>query len=189
MEQYLQKQQQQSSMLINKQQMVMEKFPLLSKRKEPISSLSESTKDTTSLILIDREIGNGFSLKWIKGQLLDLFRICGAGSIVSDYQIVIIARRIRKIYFYLSLSELTYFFETFISGSYGILFVGKTINPQNLMEALRKFDAERINYFTESQIEDNKDKSDKKVNQAVIAQICNRAKKIFSKQTNQHKNI
>jgi hypothetical protein len=182
MGQSLQIRPQQSSMLINRQQLIVDKFPLLSKRKEPIPSLSESAKDTTSLILIDRECGDGFSLKWIKAQLLDLFRICGAGSIITDYQVVIIARRIRKIYFYLSLSELTYFFESFISGVYGTLFVGKTINPQNLMEALRKFDNERINYFTESQTEeDNNDKSDREVNQAVIAKICNRAKKIFSK--------
>ena len=169
-------------MLINRQQLVVEKFPLLSKRKEPISSLSESAKDTTSLILIDRECGEGFSLRWIKAQLLDLFRICGAGSIITDYQVVIIARRIRKIYFYLSLSDLTYFFESFISGVYGTLYVGKTINPQNLMEALRKFDGERINYFTESQTEENNNgELDREVNQAVIAKICNKAKKIFTK--------
>lgn len=182
MEQSLQIQSQQSSMLINRQQLVVEKFPLLSKRKEPISSLSESAKDTTSLILIDRECGEGFSLRWIKAQLLDLFRICGAGSIITDYQVVIIARRIRKIYFYLSLSDLTYFFESFISGVYGTLYVGKTINPQNLMEALRKFDGERINYFTESQTEENNNgELDREVNQAVIAKICNKAKKIFTK--------
>lgn len=182
MEQSLQIQSQQSSMLINRQQLVVEKFPLLSKRKEPISSLSESAKDTTSLILIDRECEEGFSLRWIKAQLLDLFRICGAGSIITDYQVVIIARRIRKIYFYLSLSDLTYFFESFISGVYGTLYVGKTINPQNLMEALRKFDGERINYFTESQTEENNNgELDREVNQAVIAKICNKAKKIFTK--------
>ncbi len=162
---------------------VQEKFPLLSKRKEPIPSLSASTKDVVSLILIDKEVGEGFSLNWIKAQLLDLFRICGAGSIISDYQIVIIARRIRKIYFYLSLSELTYFFESFIGGVYGTLFVGKTINPQNLMDALRKFDNERVNYFTESQndFEEICKKTDIKVSPNIIDEICKKIKMNFTK--------
>lgn len=161
---------------------VAKNFPLLSKRKEPISSLSEATKDTNTLLCIDRSLGNGISLKWIKMQLLDLFRICGAGSVVSDYQIVIIARRIRKVYFYLSLSELTYFFESFIGGCYGTLFVGKTINPQNLMIALRNFDNDRTNFFTESQQEQEKiDKKALKVDKGVIAEICKRTKELFNK--------
>lgn len=115
-------------------------------------------------------------------QLLDLFRICGAGSVVSDYQIVIIARRIRKVYFYLSLSELTYFFESFIGGCYGTLFVGKTINPQNLMIALRNFDNDRTNFFTESQQEQEKiNKKVLKVDKGVIAEICKRTKELFNK--------
>ena len=178
----LQKQQQRYLTRTDDEQLIVKKFPLLSKRKEPIPSLSEAVKDMNSVICIDRSFGDGVSLKWIKAQLLDLFRICGAGSVVSDYQIVIIARRIRKVYFYLSLSELTYFFESFIGGCYGTLFVGKTINPQNLMIALRNFDNDRTNFFTESQQEQEKiDKKALKVDKGVIAEICKRTKELFNK--------
>lgn len=177
-----QRQQQQCLAQIEGEQLLAKKFPLLSKRKEPISSLSEATKDMNSLIRIDRSLGNGVSLKWIKAQLLDLFRICGAGSVVSDYQIVIIARRIRKVYFYFSLSELTYFFESFIGGCYGTLFVGKTINPQNLMIALRNFDNARTNYFTESQQEQEEtNEKTSKADKGMIDEICKRIKRTLAR--------
>ena len=69
------------------------------------------------------------------------------------------ARRIRNIYYYLSPSELTYFLESLVGGGYGKIYVGNTINPQNLMEALQKFDAERAQIL--SQIEDDANKERK----------------------------
>lgn len=178
----LQKQQQRYLTRTDDEQLIVKKFPLLSKRKEPIPSLSEAVKDMNSLICIDRSFGDGVSLKWIKAQLLDLFRICGAGNVISDYQIVIIARRIRKVYFYLSLSELTYFFESFIGGCFGTLFVGKTVNPQNLMIALRNFDNDRTNFFTESQQEQHDVTGEAaKANRSMINEICERIKKNLTK--------
>lgn len=178
----LQRQPQQYLTQIEGERLVAKNFPLLSERKEPICSFLEATKDTNSLICIDRSFGNGVSLKWIKTQLLDLFRICGAGSVVSDYQIVIIARRIRKVYFYLSLSELTYFFESFIGGCYGTLFVGKTVNPQNLMIALKNFDNDRTNFFTESQQEFGEvNEEASKADKNMIDEICKRIKRALEK--------
>lgn len=60
-------------------------------------------------------------------------------------QVVIIARQIRSKYFYLTPTELTFFFESFIGGAYGVLYVGKSFNPQVIMQAVRIFDGEVIN--------------------------------------------
>lgn len=136
-------------------------YPLISQRKEPISSLSYALKDKNSLALIDNHFGEGTALNWVKAQLLDTFRICGAGEIVISYQIVTIARRIRKIYYYLSLSELTYFFEALIGGNYGTIYVGKNINPQNITEALKIFDTERANRISEIEDEEEKERRSK----------------------------
>ena len=88
------------------------------------------------------------------------------------------ARRIRNIYYYLSPSELTYFFESLIGGCYGKIYVGDTINPQNLMEALQKFDSERASKLSE--IEENTNKERKKNVKAdvnTINAICNKIRK------------
>lgn len=86
------------------------------------------------------------------------------------------------VYFYLSLSELTYFFESFIGGCYGTLFVGKTVNPQNLMIALRNFDNDRTNFFAESQQEPQKMNGEaSQADRNMINEICKRIKKTLAK--------
>lgn len=118
-------------------------YPIISQRKVSITSMANILRDNNSLIKIDKRYGEGTVLRWIKAQLLDVLRVCGAGNIFNEAQVVFTARRIRNIYYYLNLSELTYFFESFIGGRYGNLYVGKTINPQNIFEALRLFENER----------------------------------------------
>lgn len=145
----LQEQRQQSLTQTRTEQWFWNINPLLSVRKDSILSLSEALKDTKSFVLIDKELGDGISLKWIKAQLLDMFRILGAADSVSSIQVVVIARRIRNVYYYLTASELTYFLESLIGGCYGTVYVGKTINPQNIMEALKRFDTERANSISE----------------------------------------
>lgn len=107
-------------------------------------------------MLLDKRLGDSVALKWVKAQLLDTFRILGASEAVNSLQVVVIARRIRNIYYYLTASELTYFFEALIGGCYGTIYVGKTINPQNVMEALRKFDTERASTISEIECESHK---------------------------------
>lgn len=92
------------------------------------------------------------------------------------------ARRIRNIYYYLSPSELTYFFESLIGGGYGKIYVGDTINPQNLMEALQKFDSERASKLSE--IEENTNKARKendKTDIDIINKVCKKICKELTK--------
>lgn len=118
-------------------------YPIISQRKVSISSIADTLNDTNSLVLIDKQLGDGVALRWVKAQLLDVLRICGAGNVFNEIQVIFTARRIRTIYYYLTLSELTYFFESFIGGRYGALYVGKSINPQNIFEAIKLFENER----------------------------------------------
>lgn len=178
----LQERQQRSLTQINIKEWLDTYYPLISKRKEPIFSLSSALKDTNSLASIDKKYEDGLALKWVKAQLLDTFRLLGADKSISSIQIVFMARRIRNIYYYLSPSELTYFFESLIGGGYGKIYVGNTINPQNLMEALQKFDSERASKLSE--IEENANKARKKNDKTdinIVYTICNKIRKELAK--------
>ena len=178
----LQEQRQQSLTQTRTEQWFWNINPLLSARKDSILSLSEALKDTKSFVLIDKELGDGVSLKWIKAQLLDMFRILGAADTVSSIQVVVIARRIRNVYYYLTASELTYFLESLIGGCYGTVYVGKTINPQNIMEALKRFDTERANSISESEYNTHnkiKDQEKHPVDIGFVNAICERFNKQY----------
>ena len=176
-----QEQQQRFLKQINIEEWANAYYPLISQRKEPISSLASAIKDKVSLVDIDNKFGDGFSLQWIKAQLLDTFRLLGAGNSISSLQVIFMARRIRSVYYYLSPSEITYFFEALIGGGYGKVYIGNTINPQNLMEALQKFDNERSSKISELEYKSHKDikKKEGKPNFALIDEICNRFKKKY----------
>lgn len=117
------------------------RYPQLSKRKKPIVTLYDAVKESKqSLVLVDKSIGENVSLQWLKVQLIELLSFMGAFEQASEYQIVTLARHIRHKFFYLTFAELTYFFEAFADGSYGTMYVGKHINPQNIMEALAKYE-------------------------------------------------
>lgn len=131
---------QQASLIQTKDELYV-RYPQLSKRKEPIISLYDAVKETKqSLVMLDKSIGENVSLQWLKVQLIEFFSYMGAFEQVSEYQIVTLARHIRHKFYYLTLAELTYFFEAFADGSYGTMYVGKHINPQNMMEALSQYE-------------------------------------------------
>lgn len=157
-------------------------YPLISKRKKPILSLVSAIEDTNSLVEIDNKFEEGLALQWVKAQLLDTFRLLGAGNSVNSLQVVFMARRIRNIYYYLSPSELTYFFESLVGGGYGKIYVGNTINPQNLMEALQKFDSERAQMLSQMETDANKErKKDVRTDLSVVNAICNKLGKEITK--------
>lgn len=175
-------QQQRSLTLINFEEWVENNYPLISKRKEPVSSLTSALKDTNTLASLDNDYGEGFALKWVKAQLLDTFRLLGAGNSVNSLQVVFMARRIRNIYYYLSPSELTYFFESLVGGGYGKIYVGNTINPQNLMEALQKFDTERAQMLSQMESDANKErKKDVRTDLSIVNAICSKLSKELAK--------
>lgn len=157
-------------------------YPLISKRKKPIPSLASALKDTNSLVDIDKKFEEGLALQWVKAELLDTFWLLGAGNSVNSSQAVFMARRIRNIYYYLSPSELTYFFESLVGGGYGKVYVGNTINPQNLMEALQKFDTERAQMLSQMETDANKErKNDVRTDLSIVNAICNKLGKELTK--------
>lgn len=156
--------QQQSLVPINIGQ-ILTKYPLVSKRSEPISSLSEAVQnDSMYLSKIDREVGEGITLKWIKAQLIDVLTLCGAFAVTNESQVIIVARHIRKKYYYLTMSELTYFFESFINGNYGMLYVGKTINPQIILQAARSFESDVISVRAQKERDNTEQRKQKEKN-------------------------
>lgn len=157
-------------------------YPLISKRKKPIPSLVSALKDTNTLVDIDKKFEEGLALQWVKAELLDTFWLLGAGNSVNSSQAVFMARRIRNIYYYLSPSELTYFFESLVGGGYGKIYVGNTINPQNLMEALQKFDTERAQMLSQMETDANKErKNDVRTDLSIVNAICNKLGKELTK--------
>ena len=144
--------------------------------------MASALKDTNSLVDIDKRFEEGIALQWVKAQLLDTFWLLGAVNSVNSSQVVFMARRIRNIYYYLSPSELTYFFESLVGGGYGKIYVGNTINPQNLMEALQKFDAERAQKLSQIETDANKErKKDERTDLSIVNAICNKLGKELTK--------
>ena len=140
--------------------------------------MASALKDTNSLVDIDKKFEEGLALQWVKAELLDTFWLLGAGNSVNSSQAVFMARRIRNIYYYLSPSELTYFFESLVGGGYGKIYVGNTINPQNFMEALMKFDSERATKLSQIANETNKErKKNVKADIDTVNAICNKIRK------------
>lgn len=135
------------------------RYPLISQRKVIIHSALEAvtTKDL-AISAIDARTQEGLSLKWIKAQLIDVFNFCGAFGVVSDAQVIMTARQIRTRYFNLTPTELTFFFEQFVGGKYGVLYVGKTINPQIVLQALRMCENTLINQRAELQEKQEEEK-------------------------------
>ena len=162
----LQQKQQQSLTQINAVEWMFTRYPLISKRKEAISSAVEAIKTNDLAISeIDTQIEKGITVKWIKAQLIEVLNFCGAFEAIRDTQVVVIARQIRSKYYYLTPTELTYFFEQFMSGAYGTLYVGKTINPQVILQAIRLCENALINKRAEIQeeIEEARRKEEKEL--------------------------
>lgn len=83
---------------------------------------------------------------WVTGRLIDLFTYLGVYDIVSDYQMQMLAQRICTRFYYWTTAELDYAFVEFENGEYGKLYQSKqngeakTVNPQDIMTALLKYE-------------------------------------------------
>lgn len=125
---------------------ILSKYPLISQRENTIPSLYEAvTASHWDLYSIDKELNDKVTVQWIKGQLIDVLRFCGAFDDVEDFQIIVTAKQIRSDYYYLTLPELTFFFEKFIKGKFGKLYAGKKVNCQIFLQAISNFENEVIN--------------------------------------------
>lgn len=115
----------------------------MSKRTDNVLSLSQAVKSKGhTLVSVVIKTHKKIVLRWLKAQLIEVYSFTGAIGVASEYQIKALAEHIYKVYYFLTFNELTYFFEAFENGAYGSFYVGKTVNAQNLMDAMRKFEYE-----------------------------------------------
>ena len=120
-------------------------YPTLGRRSEFYQSIYAAVKEEgMSLVQIDNRFSKGASEWWLKVMLIEMFSFLGAMESVTAFQIKGIAARIRKEYYFLTPSELSYFFYSFSMGDYGKLYVGRTINPQDVLSGIRDFASELI---------------------------------------------
>lgn len=121
----------------------LQRYPTLQKRTDLITSTMDAVRNNgTALSRIDKSFGKGASEWWIKYMLIELFSFLGAMDSVSVYQVKAIAARIRAEYYFMTPDELTCFFYSFSLGDYGKLYAGRTVNPQDILIALRKYSKE-----------------------------------------------
>ena len=118
----------------------LKQYPTLRKRDELISTAYDAVKKGgMSLVQIDNHFSKGASEWWIKVMLIDLFTFLGAMESVTPFQVKGIASRIRQEYYHLTPSELTYFFYSFSMGDYGKMYSGRSVNPQDILIALKEY--------------------------------------------------
>lgn len=118
----------------------LQRYPTLQKRTDLITSYIEAVRNEGKALSVhDRVYGKGASEWWLKYMLIELFTFLGAMDSVSVYQVKAIAARIRAEYYYMTPDELTYFFYSFSLGDYGKLYAGRTVNPQDILIALRRY--------------------------------------------------
>lgn len=118
----------------------LKQYPTLQKRTDLITSALEAAKNNgTALSVVDKTYGKGASEWWIKYMLIELLSFLGAMDSVSVYQVKAIAARIRAQYCYMTPDELTCFFYLFSLGDYGKLYASRSVNPQDILMALRKY--------------------------------------------------
>lgn len=118
----------------------LKQYPTLRKRNELIISAYDAVKQGgMSLVQIDNHFSKGASEWWIKVMLIDLLTFLGAMDSVTPFQVKGIASRIRQEYYHLTPSELTYFFYSFSMGDYGKMYSGRSVNPQDILIALKEY--------------------------------------------------
>ena len=102
------------------------------------------------MLTLRKERGLKPLIGWVKGRLIELFTYLGAFDIASEYQIQMLATRICAKYYYWTPTELDFAFLSFANGEYGKLHHynhdrdTSVINPQDIMEALDKFEKDLL---------------------------------------------
>ena len=114
-------------------------------------SISEAVgRNPKSMLTLQKERGLKPLIGWVKGRLIELFTYLGAFDIATEYQIQVLATRICTKFFYWTPAELDFAFLSFANGEYGKLHHynhdrdTSVINPQDIMEALGKFDKDLL---------------------------------------------
>ena len=76
---------------------------------------------------------------FIKERLIKSMTYLGAYDVSTVPQLKMLVGRIQSKSYALTLQEIDYFFTSFEDGEYGKLYAGRTVNPQDVMTALVKY--------------------------------------------------
>ena len=115
-------------------------YPMLKDRVSQIIDAKDSVKQGgMSLVQIDNYFQPGASEYWLKLMIVELMSFLGAIEQVQSFQVKGLATRIRQEYYHLTPAELTHFFYSFSMGDYGKLYVGRTVNPQDILIGLKGY--------------------------------------------------
>lgn len=83
-------------------------------------------------------------LLWVKARLIEVFTYLGAFDKVTEYQILVLAKRICDKFFYLTPAELDFFFVSFTNGEYRRLYNASSVNPQDIMMSLIDYEKDLL---------------------------------------------
>lgn len=98
-------------------------------------AISAIRKDKQKLALL---------VKWVESRLIKVFTYLGAFGNVTEFQVKMLAQRICAKYYYFTPAELDFFFVSFMNGEYGKLYNNGTINPQDIMQALIRYEPDLL---------------------------------------------
>ena len=94
-----------------------------------------------TLAEVARVHGDNTPVSWLVAQLTNLSEYCGLKDKATTLQLEECARIIARIFYFLKVTELMYFFLKFKSGAYGRFY--SFFDPQLILSALREFNRER----------------------------------------------
>lgn len=116
-----------------------------SKYRSPISieDAVSRKQDAISIIRKDKDKLKGL-ITWVKGRLIEVFTYLGAFDKVTEYQVFMLAQRICNKFFYLTPTELDFFFISFVNGEYRKLYNYNSVNPQDIMMSLIDFEKDLL---------------------------------------------
>ena len=100
-------------------------------------------QDAISVIRKDKQKLEGLIL-WVKSRLIEVFTYLGAFGNVTEFQVKMLAQRICAKYYYFTPAELDFFFVSFMNGEYGKLYNNGTVNPQDIMQGLIRYEPDLL---------------------------------------------
>lgn len=101
-------------------------------------------KGSQTILTIQKSGGLGKLTKWVEGRLICLFTYLGAFGTVTEFQVQSLAVRICTKYYWITPAELDYFFLCYQNGEYGKLYNNGTVNPQDIMQALIRYEPDLL---------------------------------------------
>lgn len=107
-----------------------------------------------TMVAVDTAYGNNASIQWVYAHLVNLSEYSGSRDKLNTNQCRELSYIIRSTYGYYKVTELMQFFLNFKSGRYGHFYGG--VDPLAIMEALNKFNRERLSILGRKEEEERR---------------------------------